>query len=387
MFSNKNRYFHRKLVSMLVLLALLMYCGSGYIYASSTTSVTNNFETGLVAIELEQYEKQADGELKVVTQSDVNDLITPNEQINRIERIQNNAADCYVRLGQEWTILDVVTTTINSSNWVMAEDGYIYCKNIVKSGEYVDLDITFGIPEDLDESYAGQKLSQSVKVDAIQSANFIPNFDSSLPWGNVQITNAISKDGESVSTIKGQELTVVYKGDSKELVKNADNAFVNFATLMPGDVYSDSLILSNDADKDINLYFKSDVDGNSRLYDALQLKIIFDYEGNSKVLYDGTLSSSEISTNVLLSQIAAHKGGTLKYTLTFPEEYDNAYSLMDGNITWIFSTVEIDGKEEPPIETGDKMMTGMCLAAMGTMCLVLAVVINSKDKKAMKVEK
>ena len=76
--------------------------GSGtYVYARPETSVTNHFSTGVVDINLDEYELTANGGEEpfrdYTGKKGENPLIMPGDDISKIPRITNDGNDCYVR--------------------------------------------------------------------------------------------------------------------------------------------------------------------------------------------------------------------------------------------------------------------------------------------------
>lgn len=372
------------IATALLLCAALLFGSSGILFASTTVSVTNEFQTGLVNIDLTQYDAIENGEL--VTNPEQFVRIMPGQTMYRTARVQNKAAACYIRLSQEFDGEDIISLNIKGDNWVQAEDGYYYYTKVLREDAYTDLGMTFHFDENAGNEYQSTEYHQNIRVEAIQSVNFTPDFASANPWGDVPIINAIYETGHKNGSVGTQSLNIMYQGESQKLITDVEDAFMNFATLMPGDSYSDTLNLNNDSDNTVMLYFKATVpDDTNKLYDALRLKITCRYDGSDteEVIYDGTVTKSAIDTMELV-ELDAGKSAHLDYTLYFPEEYDNQYTLMDGDITWIFSTEEIFKEPDRPdddAKTGDDTIMAFQLAAGGVICVVLAVILKKKDKE------
>lgn len=82
--------------------------GSGtYVYARPETSVTNHFSTGVVDINLDEYELTANGGEEpfrdYTGKKGENPLIMPGDDISKIPRITNDGNDCYVE--RNWNFL------------------------------------------------------------------------------------------------------------------------------------------------------------------------------------------------------------------------------------------------------------------------------------------
>lgn len=416
---NKSRYGK---AAVALLTGGVLLCGSSaYVFAMPSVTVTGKLETGKVEINLSQYQSSQDGTL-VACDGNVIEDILPGQVISRTERITNSGADCYIRLKQTMDVEGVLDTAYESDGWVQGSDGYLYKKEQVSEKDSVDLPMVMTANKDMAEEMQGATVHQNIRVEAIQAANFSPDFDSADPWGDVQIIDAVAEDGYESAVAGSQKLSVTYQGDAKELVTNADDAFGNFETLMPGGTYTDSLLLKNNSDNPAELYFNSNVDtskGDARLYEALHLTIVFHTADGDMLLHDGSLQDASVAT-MKLATLPAGAEGELIYTIDFPAEYDNAYSMMYGEIEWIFSTNEniidvpdktpdatpeqpepndkttdeVTPKENPSepskgdmsdevdeAQTGDNAIPGALLGVSGLACIIAGVVCKKKGKK------
>jgi hypothetical protein len=65
--------------------------------------------------------------------------------------------------------------------------------------------------------------------------------------------------------------------------------------------------------------------------------------------------------------------------LSFPAEYDNDYSLLGGQVTWIFSTEEIILDKVDP-RTGDQTYIAIYLFAGGCFFVLAGLLIGKKHE-------
>ena len=384
MFSkSEKKTNYGKIATALLLCAVLLFSSSGLLFASTTVSVTNEFQTGLVNISLTQYDAIVDGEL--VTNPENFELLMPGQTVHRTARIQNKAAECYIRLTQDFDGKGVISLTMQGDNWIEGADGYYYYTKVLKEGAYADLGMTFSFDKLAGNEYQNTEYIQNIRVEAIQSKNYTPDFASEHPWDDVKIIDAIYETGHENGSMGSQSLNIIYQGESQKLIADVKDAFTNFATLMPGDSYSDTLALHNDSENEISMYFKATVpEDANKLYDALRIRITCRADGSEteEVIYEGSVAESAIDTRELV-KLAAGKSATLDFTLSFPEEYDNAYTLMSGDITWIFSTEENFKEPDRPddsAKTGDDTNLAMYLGLMGFACLGMAILMKEKEK-------
>lgn len=375
------------LCSALVCLGLILGISGSSIYAFTEVSVVNNFSTGIVDIELDEYTIEDGKEKK--WENNIKDVL-PGDDIYKIPRISNHGNDCYVRAYVHFvdTPLDVTCLKGMSDNWILAEDGYFYYKEILETGKSVDLFQGIKIPVDLTENAAESLFTIKVDVDAIQSNNFDPDYDSSNPWGEVQILECEKEGMYDINTFKkpdNKKFSITYEGDSNKLIKNEDDFFMNFPVLLPGDTYTDTLLFTNDSNRKVNLYFRTASPEGTDLLNKVTLKITKQIGDNKEVIYDGDLRATKLYENMLLTVIDKGKSGSLTYEIHVPEELQNPYSIMEDYVMWVFATdpiVEIDA-----VKTGDDtlkfcttmMIIGLVLAVIG---LGMGVVNKRRDSNA-----
>lgn len=353
-----------KIVAILLCLLMLTF-GSGLVYAVVTTDVINHFETGVVDIDLHEYQI-VDG-VEVDWQN--GPVVLPGMTVSKIARITNKANDCWVRAkidfrGTEY--FDESNLVGISDKWIKADDGYWYYKEILSQDEVADIFTGVSVPVDLpQEDTENLKFYLDVSVDAIQSKNFTPLFNMSEPWGDVDIKK-LDKSEYNISVFEPGETSfaITYQGDVKRLVKNADDFFVNFPYLMPGDTYSDSVLIENDNSEDIKIYFKTeDMDVNAEILDKISLKITTIIDGKETVVYDGDLRANKLNTAVMLGVIQKSETGEFKFEISVPAELDNAYTVQNSAVKWIFSAD--DGRLSNNVQTGDMSVLFMSICTAG----------------------
>ena len=375
------------LCSALVCLGLILGISGSSIYAFTEVSVVNNFSTGIVDIELDEYTIEDGKEKK--WENIIKDVL-PGDDIYKIPRISNHGNDCYVRAYVHFvdTPLDVTCLKGMSDNWILAEDGYFYYKEILETGKSVDLFQGIKIPVDLTESAAESLFTIKVDVDAIQSNNFDPDYDSSNPWGEVQILGCEKEGMYDINTFKkpdNKKFSITYEGDSNKLIKNEDDFFMNFPVLLPGDTYTDTLLFTNNSNRKVNLYFRTASPEGTDLLNKVTLKITKPIGDNKEVIYDGDLRATKLYENMLLAVIDKGKSGSLTYEIHVPEELQNPYSIMEDYVMWVFATDRI--AEIDAVKTGDDtlkfcttmMIIGLVLAVIG---LGMGVVNKRRDSNA-----
>lgn len=364
---------------------IFLFSGS-VIYAMPETSVTNHFGTGIVDIELDEYELTADGQEQpfrdYTGEEGMNPLILPGTDISKIPRITNEGNDCYVRAKLTFRDIDVELEDDLygfPEGWTKHADGYYYYDQILETGDEIDIFKGLLIPIDFPQSEECKTFYLDIDVDSIQSKNFTPDFESDSPWGPVEIQDCIKEDMYDITTFKSvddQTLTVIYQGDSKELFSNPDDFFINFPVFLPGDEFSDEAELKNNSKTPIKLYFRSEVTHDSDLLEKLNLTITSEINGKVVHIYDGPMKNSIIEDNLLLGTIPAGAWGTLKFTVTVPPELDNYYTILNSYVKWIFSTEPIE-----TVKTGDNGNVGLMFISAGIVFAMAAFLLREKEEK------
>lgn len=371
----------KKLISILLSLAVVVF-GCGIIYGMTSVDVTNYFETGIVDIDLSEYCIDGGKEMPLP----VNPILMPGDSLSQVSRIKNYGNDCYVRAKiafrdtTEFTIENIVGI---SEDWILAEDGYYYYKNILPTGEEVNIFSGVNIPKDLPQYNEGAEFFLDVSVDAIQSKNFEPDFSLAMPWGSVQILMNNNIEPYDVSTFKVSDtknFQIVYQGAAEKLVINSEDFFANFPYLMPGDTYADEVIIKNDSNDIIKLHFRS-VTEDSDLLKRINLKISTNISGTYKVVYEGDLQALKLVEDTILGELKGKKECSFKFEISVPAELTNEYNLSASSVKWIFSTEVTKIPDNP--KTGDISNVYLYFGMMSVsfMCIVLLLFARFKQEK------
>lgn len=128
--------------------------------------------------------------------------MVPGQTISKIPRIKNNALPCWIRArityaGENGKLERLKDENIGgiSGEWVKRGEYYYYTK-VLKKQESTDLFQNISIPDTWTEEHAKQKIAVDIQADAIQAANFKPDFSAMSPWGNQVIQKCVhEQDG------------------------------------------------------------------------------------------------------------------------------------------------------------------------------------------------
>lgn len=349
---------------MLAVGIFILFLSIAGIYARSTTSVTNEVETGIVKIDLKEYQRNDDGSLDVWED---NPMIMPGADISKIPVITNLGANCFVRIRLDFEEMAGLTADClkgMNEELVYHEDGYYYIHREIKEGEELTLFDGLRIPEDFSQENEEKELKLFIQADAIQARNVAADFTSDVPWGIVTIEEQEVERGLSVRSVNVSDAMILdYQAEAKSLMINADDLFASFDTLLPGDVHQEVVELCNSGARKMKLYFASRTEDESELIEKIRLQIKVCVGDQVTFQYDGPLKGDELKKEVLLGEIPAGEEGIMEFSLTVPAELANDYSQQRSAVTWIFSTEEIPEYAAP--YTGDDFPVGGIILAMG----------------------
>lgn len=297
------------------------------------TEVTNGVSIGDISISLNEYEYDKNG--NEIPYKD-HKVILPGQTVDKLVRITNNANPAWIRAKLEYVSKDGLTglsddmCTLDSEDWMRCGDYYYYTKP-VPSKESIDFLKKVKMPTDWDSTTAENEFSLIVTADAVQEANFKPDFTSDDPWFGTPIETCVHTSyTEKVAA--NQKFAVQFENGADGLVKIGDDFFSNWKDLMPGDTVSDTVMLRNNYSQTVYLYFRTEMIKNDDLLKKLQLEI----KNGDETVYSGTMDG-EVKDNILLASLPYQGESTLTYTVTVPKELGNAFAMTDTQTKWIFS--------------------------------------------------
>lgn len=298
-----------------------------------TTEVTNNVTLGDVSISLSEYELDEDGK-EIPYQNDKQ--VLPGQTVDKIVRITNNANASWIRVKAEYTSeegLDSLSDeelTLADGNWEKIGNYYYYKKPVAKD-ESVDFLKRVKIPASWDSTYAEKGFAIILTADAVQEANFMPDWNASDPWFGTVIETCVHTSYDP-KIAGNQAFSVVFENGADGLVKTGEDFFSNWASLMPGDTVSGQVTLKNSYRRTVTMYFKTETIADDAFLKALHLEI----KNGDTVIYSGTMDGA-VTERVKIASLAMNEEAILTYTVSVPKELNNSYALSKTQTKWIFS--------------------------------------------------
>lgn len=389
--------------------SIACYSLSGaYAYRSNELKVTSTISTGDIDIAIQEQQISEDGETLEPFENE--QMIVPGDTVSKIVTVKNLAKPCYLRMKAVYaqdTSEDVIANTDSvsekekhpgewigndgfegvylngiSEDWVEGVDGYFYYTKDIPTGESIQFFESVSFPKEWTEKSSEQTCQLDVIAEAVQSANFLPDFMAEHPWGDTEIELCVHEnDGSITSKTQYQgQMAVSLDAQAAQMVSNTSDFFQNFDTLMPGDTVSDTVYVKNQNDHAANLFFHTESpeylsDTQRDLLKHLQLSV----KVNGKSVYEGNLESTELNEKISLGLYEKDAEGRIDFSVSMPKEDQNVYAVRDTDITWVFDCGWEDpasGHYQAP-KTGlsdsvfkELLFAGTCLLAGGILMLL-----------------
>lgn len=298
-----------------------------------TTEVTNHVAIGDISIALSEYELDENG--KEVPYMD-NKLVSPGQTVDKIVRITNQANPCWLRMKAEYTAeggLNGITDqdlSLASEKWMKIGE-YYYYPDPIGTKETIDFIKNVKIPKEWDNDYAKKEFSIIMTADAVQKANFKPDWNSEDPWFGTVIETCVHT-AYTTKTTEEAAFLVAFENGADGLVRTGDDFFSNWKDLMPGDQASGTVLLKNNYARTVTLWFRTETIAEDALLRALSLEI----KSGEERIYFGTMDDF-LKDPVKLAVLKKNEEKLLNYTVMVPKTLNNPYALSKTKTKWIFS--------------------------------------------------
>lgn len=356
--------------ALLLLVCACTLCGTAFAAPSSAskTEVVNNIQSG-------------DVDINLIVDAFTGKIL-PGQSVNNQVKIENNSEPIWLRVKvvfpsdeiNDW-LTDDVLALADSSNWEKIGD-YFYYKKEVDSKTQVTFINGFNIPVGLNNALTNTSFELQFIAEAVQSKNFTPIWDSedNDPWFGTAIEVRANTGAYTPGVTSSESFSVEYKSGTEGMIHVGEDFFANWENIMPGDTYTDTLLLKNSY-KPASIYFYTENDIDDELLNALQLVI----KNGDNVLYSGTLSGT--NTPVFLGDYFAGDSDTLTFSVSMPSQLGNSYAMTSAQTKWIFYADYPVLEPAPLPETGGVGVTAyVAVGALLTIVSAAAVLVR-KEKK------
>ena len=292
--------------------------------ATYSTEVTNNISVGDINIGLEE-----SGDTD-------NESVLPGQKINKTIKIKNKANKAWVRAKFEYSDCDEYKglsdkdVELESNKWKKIGE-YFYCLVPIEDGETMDFVKSFNVPSDWDSEKTDKQFTIYTSVEAVQEANFTPDFTKDDPWFGTVIESCVHTTYDITTETGDTPFSVVFENGAEGLVKIGNDFFSNWPSLMPGDTVTDTVKIGNNYSRPMTIFFRTDTIADDDLISKVHLTI----KNGDKVLYDGAMNG-EITNEVSLGSIKQGEVRELIYTVSIPASLTNEFALAKTSTKWIF---------------------------------------------------
>ncbi len=352
-----------------VSVAVILIGASAYAMTSNQLSYVEKFETDKVDIRLQELSAVGNGET-----AESEKIVEANKDVSYVPRITNKGADCYLRAKVEVVMdgecdkpLGIENLYGMSSDWVLRGD-YFYFTRVLPEGGQIDLFDGIHIPEDWEYGDA-DSFSVNVRTEAIQSANFTPDFREELPWGAVSLQRAArAEDMDLMEAVPiGFVSDAEFTSDGGFQCNSAE-LFDEFGDMMPGDSYVKYVNIKNSSDNPMRLSLDVTSGDNE-----INKKINIIIRAEDREVYNGTAADVNQLQVMDLTEIPQGETGEISMQMQLPADVDNDYIEMEDDIVWELAAEELVDEN---VQTGDDidmkliLLTGL-LALMTMLALML----------------
>lgn len=298
--------------------------------AEYQTDVVSSVKTGDISVHIQDYEVEENGKETVYQD---NKQILPGQTISKITRIVNEGNAAWVRIKPEWKGDEALGLSLDmigeiSGDWKQIGE-YFYCTKPLGEGESVDFGKTIHFPEGWTESTAEKTFYLYTQADAVQEANFTPDWGSEDPWFGTVIEQC-SHTVHPVSGKGSEQFSVSFEGGAEGLVRVGEDFFSNFGNLMPGDKLSETVKIGNNYGKKVAIYFSAENIDDADILKKINLEI----RNADEIIYSGPMSKS--IDKKLLGTYSKGDTSDFTFTVSLPAELTNESALQSAKIKWTF---------------------------------------------------
>lgn len=345
-----------------------------------TGSVKNTSRSSVVDISLEKYflvENQLQRE-------PMKETVLPGELYSFVPLIRNEGSDCYIRIKlgfqsvlDEQGLSDALLSTEHliglSHKWIVRND-YLYYTDVLPHGESIQVFEGIQLPNLWGKEYAGLEVAVNLFAEAVQSSEFDPDFQAQSPWGDFQSERSkeIDYDYEGLSTTSKKWIAVAYEEEAGKIMITPDDFFSGFEAMLPGQIYTDEVEVSNDSGRKISLFLKIEAETMGKKSENIEELLSQQYPllsqmyiriertdsfGNRSLLYEGKYLDKQLWESIPIGSYEKGEKASLIFSLYLPSELTNVYALLNENSLWTFMAKSVEVQKETEKELNQKQQT------------------------------
>lgn len=326
----------KKIYGMLVAASMLMLALGTTVEAVNDPQITGILESSKVQI-------------KVDIEGDEKNVVT-GENIEKEVYITNLGTECYIRITPQFSKneRDLANLVLGvSESWINLNGVYYYTVSLPENER-----IRFCTGVEIPTTAEGGDIDFGIKAEAIQSANFNPDFESSNPWGDVDILSARDENKEyEINSVdrdtkgnRGEGLEIYYNEDAKQMISNFDEIFSSVPNLHPGDSFTEVIELQNPTESE-KIFYIADMTDESELLKHIEVEVSAEISGEMKNLYKGTLADDKNGEYLEVGTMAPGEGGKLIVEVSMGEDAGNEASGLTGHVAL---ALDAENKGEKP---------------------------------------
>lgn len=371
--------------------AILMMISGIYAYTGiKVNSVDSELKLGAVNIALEHYSMGDKGEVKMVDDSSTESCrYLPGDTGKFSIKVMNKADPCYIRVKFKegrYSLKDVLFKVCPNSDFIKKEDGYYYCTTPMNFSESKYMDYELQVLPTIDSESANDKNSIVIVAEAVQNKNFVPDFNSSHPWGNMEVEQCKNIDYTVSEELETPKVNLTYKNDGDRYIAAPENFLEGLKTIMPGAKLTYVVDLKNPDEEKTNLYFHTQI--NNSLHDdekeiLNKISLLITTKDGTTV-YNGPVFNNE---EILLGEYAKGDSDQLVFKLSVPADLKNDFSILTTNFTWGFSKEAkgvYDSYNYHLLKTGDTLNNiSFLVFILSAACLTTMAFVDWRYRKRM----
>ncbi len=338
-----NKWKRRILCPGLCLLASAVFSGNGWAASYSySTEMDGQITTGDIAITLREYEREADGTKRPFTDGQ---QVLPGQQVSKIVRITNEAQEAWIRAKAQYREDKIIQRMDDSllggieDAWIRCGEYYYYTVPVAQE-EAVDFFRTVTIPESWDKQEEEKTFCIDVTAQAIQAANFLPDFSEPDPWFGIPVEECVHSSRQLYESQGEGEFAVIFENGSEGFFKTGEDFFSDFGSMLPGDRKKGVLTIGNHFKTALSIWFRTEVpEGQPEASEMLLSQMELTIRQGDTLLYQGPLHAKDLEEAiVLVSDLERGQETQVTYEVFMPEDLNNASALQTARVRWIFST-------------------------------------------------